>query len=84
MAGPENRDDTVDQWIEKAKPSLRLLLLAGTVSGAVLAGIGIFAMTTRGEDTMGRTTTDAAMRVRVPPIDAAAPATVETATFALG
>ena len=64
-----------------AIPALAVLLVAGGIAGAVYFGGTLFANSSEREDTVAP---DSTLPAAIPPIDAAAPAEVETATFALG
>ena len=64
-----------------AIPALGILLVAAGVAGAVYFGGTLFANSTEGEDVA---VPAAVPQAALPPIDAAAPAELETATFALG
>jgi hypothetical protein len=64
-----------------AIPTLGVLLVAAGITGAVWWGGAPFASSTSREDPA---TPAATPRLASPPIDAAAPARTETATFALG
>ena len=68
--------------IKVATPARRIVGIGTGVVGLLLAGLGIFFGLTRRN--MLTQTTDAVPWAAIPPIDAAAPARTETATFALG
>jgi multisubunit Na+/H+ antiporter MnhC subunit len=65
-------------------PTGRLVMVTAVVIAVVLGGLGLFVVVTKGQDRMTLETTRAATEARLPPMDAAAPAQTETATFALG
>ena len=67
--------------VKVAIPALGLLLVAAAMASAVLWGGAPSASSTSSEDPA---TPAATPRLSIPPIDAAAPARTETATFALG
>jgi len=70
---------TMVDWLKTSSLLLRILLVA-----AGLVGLLALWGWAKEKNAMGRDTTGVAVRLAIPAIDAAAPAHVETATFALG
>ena len=67
--------------INATTPVQRILVLVVGLVGLVL---GALLLASREEQTVALTGTEVETRAATPPIDAAAPARTETATFALG
>ncbi|NLE75125.1 MAG: hypothetical protein GX605_00020 [Chloroflexi bacterium] len=71
--------------LEHLGPVPRALMVATVLVGLVLASIGLFNRTTDGGKTMALVgTPPTPTTAALPPLDSAAPAQSETATFALG
>lgn len=69
----------------KAAIAILGLLLAALVGAVLVVGrTGLFSGSTEKTDSQAAATPTLAARPAIPPLDAAAPAKTETATFALG
>jgi hypothetical protein len=67
-----------------ATPTLGVVVVVASVVALVLVGQGAYSGSARDSASVASTTPAQAPLPEVPPIDAAAPARLETATFALG
>lgn len=65
-------------------PRLLAFLVGGLALIAILLGFWSVSHVTEDEEAMALSTSSKTLERAIPPLDAAAPATVKTATFALG
>ena len=65
-------------------PILAIVVAGICVAGLALGGLSLFAGSSGKGDTLAAAPMDSLSEATIPPMDAAAPAKIETATFAMG
>jgi hypothetical protein len=74
----------MEEKTNRTRTSKRILVLASLAAGVLLAGLLLLISPWGNREAAGAPVLDLTEQPAIPPIDAAAPEDVQTATFALG